>query len=263
MGNDIKIRVLGCGASAGVPLIGCDCAVCRSDNPKNQRTRVSILIEQEGQRLLVDTSPDLRQQCLRHDIRTVDAICFTHAHADHCHGIDDLRPLNFHRGSVIPAYGDPVAMEEIVPRFSYAFKPPVPEYGWFRPALEAHLVDVENWTAFSVGNMRVQPFPQMHGKLTTLGLRVGNFAYSTDVHHLPDKAREILEGVEVWIVDCLRRGASPTHAHLDLTLEWISQVKPKRAILTHMSHEFDYDALKAELPEGVEPGYDGMEIVLS
>lgn len=256
----MRVTVLGCGSSAGVPLVGCECRVCRSKNPKNNRTRVSLLIEQHGQRLLIDTSPDVRQQCLRHDIRTVDAILFTHAHADHCHGIDDLRPLNHHKQAPIPAYADPVAMEEILMRFGYAFRAPIPEYGWFRPALTAHVVDVNGWAPIAVSEMTVQPFPQVHGKLMTLGVRVGNFAYSTDVNHLSEEAFAVLEGVDVWVVDCLRREPSPTHAHLEMTLEWIRRVKPKRAYLTHMGHEFEYEDFLAELPDGVEPAYDGMMI---
>lgn len=239
-------------------MLGCECPVCRSDNPRNNRSRVSLLIEQHGQRLLVDVSPDLRTQLLRHDIRTVDAVLFTHAHADHCHGIDDLRPVNYHKGSAIPAYADPIAMEEILRRFDYAFKEPIPEYGWFRPALIPHLVDVQNWDPVRVGAMQVQPFPQWHGKLMTLGVRVGNVAYSTDVNKLPEEAFDYLQNLDLWIVDCLRYEPSPTHAHLEITLEWIRRVKPKRAVLTHMSHEFDYEAFAKELPEGVEPAFDGM-----
>lgn len=257
-----KITILGCGASAGVPLIGCECPVCTSTDSRNKRTRVSILIEQHQQKLLVDTSPDLRQQCLANGIRTIDAVLFTHAHADHCHGIDDLRPLNYHRGDVIPTYGDAVAMEEIIPRFSYAFKPPIPEYGWFRPALVPHIVDAQQMDPIHIGEMRVQLFPQTHGRLTTLGVRVGNFAYSTDVNHLPEESFEKLKGLDVWLVDCLRYEVSPTHAHLDLTLEWIRRMKPKRAILTHMSHDFDYEKFRRSLPNGVEPAYDGMVVTL-
>jgi phosphoribosyl 1,2-cyclic phosphate phosphodiesterase len=260
--SSLQVKVLGCGASAGVPLIGCECVVCTSKDPRNQRLRVSILIEQRGQKLLVDTSPDIRRQCLANGIRTVDAILYTHAHADHCHGIDDLRPLNFHRGDVIPTYGEARAMEEIVMRFDYAFKEPIPEYGWFRPALKANIVDPSQSDPIQLGRMQVRLFPQTHGRITTLGLRVGNFAYSTDVNHLPEEAFKALEGVEVWMVDCLRYDPSPTHAHLELTLEWIRRVKPKRAILTHMSHDFDYEAFCRELPEGVEPAYDGMLIEL-
>lgn len=256
--HSITLTILGCGSSAGVPMIGCECKVCRSTDPRNQRTRVSVLIEQHGQRLLVDASPDIRQHCLRHDIRTIDALLFTHAHADHCHGIDDMRPLNHHGGAAIPAYGDPVAMEEILRRFDYAFREPIPEFGWFRPALIPHIIDTQSWQPIEVGAMKIQPFPQLHGKLMTMGLRVGDVAYSTDVNHLPEEAFEHLQDLDLWVVDCLRYDPSPTHAHLEMTLNWIKQIKPKRAVLTHMSHDFDYERFCAELPENVEPAYDGM-----
>ncbi|MBY0355417.1 MAG: MBL fold metallo-hydrolase [Rickettsiales bacterium] len=260
--SDLHVTVLGCGASAGVPMIGCDCAVCSSADPRNRRSRVSLLIEQYGKRLLIDVSPDFRQQCLNHHVSRLDAILFTHAHADHCHGIDDLRPINHHMGMAIPAYGDPAAMDEILQRFGYAFKEPIAEYGWFRPALIPHILDVDNLKPFQVGDMQVQYFPQVHGKTMTLGVRVGNVAYSTDVNHFPEAAFEYLHNLDLWIVDCLRYSPSPTHAHLEMTLQWIAQFKPKRAILTHMSHDFDYESFARDLPEGVEPAYDGLSLTI-
>lgn len=258
-----KVTILGCGSSAGVPMIGCRCDVCASTNPKNNRTRVSILIETQGKKLLVDVSPDLRQQALRHGITSVDAIILTHAHADHCHGIDDVRSLNFHKKEPIEIYSSSETLEEVRRRFDYAFKPPIPEYGWFRPALVPHIVDIAAKEPFVVaGDVPVQPFVQWHGKSRTMGLRVGNMAYSTDVNHLPEDAFEHLYGLDLWIVDCLRYEPAPTHAHLALTLEWIARAKPKRAVLTHLGHEFDYEALRKELPECVEPAFDGLEINL-
>jgi len=257
----MKITLLGSGASAGVPLIGCDCHVCTSENPKNHRMRVSLLIEAAGQRIMIDTSPDLRQQCLNHHIRNVDAILYTHAHADHVHGIDDIRSLNFHRGAPIPAYADAATLSELHNRFGYVFKPHIPEYGWFRPCLEPH--EITPGVPFSIGGVEIMPFRQEHGRVDSLGFRIGDFAYSTDVKSFPEASQPHLRGLELWIVDCLTdEQPMYTHAHLPLSLEWVAEYKPKRAVLTHMSHALEYETLKVALPAGVEPGYDGMVIEL-
>jgi phosphoribosyl 1,2-cyclic phosphate phosphodiesterase len=254
----LKITVMGCGASSGVPLIGCKCAVCNSPNPKNKRTRVSILVQSPNTTILVDTSPDMRAQCLATDISKVDAIIYTHAHADHVHGIDDVRSFNFNNDAVINAYGDAHAMAEITERFAYVFRTKSPEWGWFRPSLNPIIIKL--YEPFKVGDIEVKTFEQQHGKGKTLGLRFDNFAYSTDTNGLPDEAFDILQGIDTWLVDCLRYDVAPTHAHLEMTLDWINRLKPKRAYLTHMSHEFDYDKLAGELPHGVFPAYDGLVV---
>lgn len=252
----LTITLLGTGASAGVPLVGCDCAVCLSDNPKNKRLRSSLLVEAEGTRILIDTSPDLRQQCLNINLTTVDAILYTHAHADHTHGMDDVRSLNYHRRAPIPAYADEPTLNELQGRFDYAFKPPIPEYGWFRPCLEAKPITAGK--PFNVNGITIYPFLQYHGKVDSLGFRIGNFVYSTDVKSFPETSLSYLENMELWVVDCLRHDNAPTHAHLPLSLEWIEEFQPSRAVLTHMSHEFDYDRLQKATPNQVTPGYDGM-----
>jgi phosphoribosyl 1,2-cyclic phosphate phosphodiesterase len=258
--SPLKITILGCGASAGVPLIGCDCAVCTSDNPRNIRTRVSLLVESARTRILIDTSPDLRQQCLRHDIHTVDAILYTHAHADHAHGIDDLRSLNYHKQGPIPAYGDAATLQELQERFAYCFAPPIPAYGWFRPCVEPHIITPGE--AFEVGDITIHPFLQEHGRVDSLGFRFGDIVYSTDVVRFPAASLPFLENMALWIVDCLREEEAPTHAHLPLSLEWIERFRPERAILTHMSHSFDYESLQATTPQNVEPAFDGMVLKL-
>ena len=252
----MKVTLLGSGSSGGVPFIGCECPVCTSSDPKNTRGRVSILVEQGENRILVDTSPDLRQQALQNGFTSVDAILYTHAHADHTHGIDEVRSFNYHKNGIIPVYGDKAALDEIQKRFDYAFLPPMLDYGWFRACLTAH--EIMPYKPFEVAGIEVKPFAQKHGKVNSMGFRFGDIAYSTDVKHLSEEAFEVLEGVKTWIVDCLCIEPKPTHAHLDLALEWIARVKPERAILTHMSHDFEYNALKAKLPDGVVPGYDGM-----
>lgn len=254
----LTVTMLGCGASGGVPLIGCRCAVCTSDDPKNKRTRVSILIESAGSRLLVDVPPDLRAQCLRHDITRVDGILITHDHADHTHGIDDTRSFNFHADAAVPLYTDKACMDNLLLKFPYIFRERVPEFGWYRPCLLPNVIPSDG--SIRIGDMPVRIFKQQHGQIHSLGLRIGDFAYSTDVNHLSEAAFEALHGTKVWIVDCLGYKPAPTHAYLSQTLEWIARVKPERAILTHMSHQLEYHTLLSELPPGVVPGYDGMVV---
>lgn len=251
-----QITILGCGASAGVPVIGCACAVCQSDNLRNERSRVSILIEVNGVKLLVDASPDLRTQALKHQLKSVDGIFITHAHADHTQGLDDVRSFNYHAQKALPLFSDAATLSELQTRFGYVFQPPPTQGGWFRAALEQH--STHDGEAFTLGGVEFMPFYQHHGKIPSYGLRVGNIAYSTDVKAFPESSEPHLYSLDVWIVDCLSYTEKPTHAHLDLTLEWIAKYKPKHAILTHMSHDFDYETLRRELPANVEPAYDGM-----
>lgn len=255
----MRITLLGCGSSAGVPLIGCTCSICHSTDARNKRSRVSLRVEAQGQSLLIDTSPDLRLQALQHHMPIVNAILYTHDHADHTHGIDDVRSFNFTCNDVIPAYGDAETLNHLQKRFAYAFKEK-PENVWFRPCMRPHVVTP--YHPFDVQGVQVLPFAQLHGKVQSLGYRIGDMAYSTDVNVMPEESFAALEGVKLWVVDCLRYTPSYTHAHLALTLEWISRVKPERAILTHMAHDFDYATLAAELPAGVEPGYDGLVVEL-
>lgn len=258
---NLKVTILGCGASGGVPLIGCECGVCTSTNPKNKRTRSSILVEQGGTRVLIDSSPDLRFQALREGIATVDAILYTHDHADHIHGIDDARSFNFHKKGSLPIYGVKDVMEGIVNRFQYAFGAPAgPDGVWFKPSLQVQ--EIKEFDDFTVGNIRIQSFTQYHGKGKSTGYRIGNFAYSPDVSNFPDESLQLLEKLDVWLVDCLRYSEAPTHAHLEKTLGWIEQLQPKKSILTHMAHELDYEKLLQELPANVSPAFDGMSFTV-
>lgn len=255
----MRVRILGSGGSGGVPLIGCKCPVCTSPDPKNKRTRVSIVVEDGPTKILVDAVPDLRQQFLANDLKIVDAVVLTHSHADHLHGIDDLRSVNYHRNAPLDIWADARTKQEALRRFGYAFDPPRQVDGiWYAPSLR--LRDIAG--PFQVGPITVEPFQQLHGgdRDPTLGLRFGKFAYSTDVKELPEAAFAALEGIEVWVVDCLQEKRNIAHSDLAQTLAWIERVKPKRAVLTHMNHTVDYAAWKAKLPPGVEPAYDGMVI---
>ena len=249
----LRVTVLGCGTSAGVPLIGCTCAVCTSNDPRNGRRRCSILVETAATKVLVDTGPDLRVQCLDAGVSRIDAILYTHAHADHVHGIDDVRSLNFIVGGRIDAYADPDVFRRIRARFDYAFHPPE-DSGWWRPSLNPVEID----GPFRVGDLDVVPIEQRHGGSPSWGFRFGGFAYSPDVNHLPEEAFAALEGVRVWIVEGLRDAPHPSHAHIGLALEWIERLRPELAVLTHMNHEVEYAELRERLPAGVVPAYDGM-----
>lgn len=255
-----SVTILGCGASAGVPTIGNQWGNCDPHNPKNKRTRSSIFIEYNGTNLLVDTSPDMREQLIREHISTIDAIFYTHEHADHTHGIDDLRLLYYlnHQKS-IPVYSDYRCLSELKTRFPYLFgigeNPATPED--FKPFLTATEIDI---TPIQIGNIPIIPFIQDHGTITTLGFRIADFAYSTDAVELDDAAFKALEGVKVWVVDCLRHTPSKVHAHLDKTLQWIERVNPEQAYFTQMSKDLDYDTLCQTLPSHIRPAYDGLKL---
>lgn len=256
----MKVTVLGCGGSGGVPLVGREpggyWGACDPTNPRNRRRRVSILVEQGDTTLLVDTSPDLRLQLLDRAVARLDAVLYTHAHGDHSHGIDDLRFMVYARGGAIPAYMDTATRDGLTTRFAYAFASSADPGSLYRPLLEDRVIE----GPFTVGDIAVEPFVQEHGGETTLGYRFGPVAYSTDVVALDEAAFEALAGVKVWIVDALRDEPHPTHSHVAQTLDWIARVQPERAILTHLNHTLDYAELAARCPPGVEPGYDGLVV---
>lgn len=226
-----------------------------------------MYVEVGDLRLLIDASPDLREQALKNNITDVNAVIFTHAHADHANGIDDLRNFNFLGNRVLDVYTDRGTYGELKERFGYCFEPPIPAFGWFRPALAYH--QAEPGQTLNIRGVNIMFFKQIHGQFIeraepyqTLGIRIGDFAYSTDVRELPAESLSVLKGVRYWVVDCLRKEPAPTHAHLDLTLSWIKQISPERAWLTHMNHSLEYHALKKHLPPGVEPAYDGLSFSL-
>ncbi len=253
----MKITVLGCGHSGGTPMIGEGWGKCDPTNPKNRRTRPSILVETENTRILVDTSPDIRQQLLAADVSQVDAVLFTHAHADHLHGIDDLRAVNRAMNAWIPAYTDVHTWDQIEHRFGYVTEPLRESATFFyKPCLTRH--DLNAGDSFTVGNISISALEQDHGYGSTLGFRFGDFAYSTDVVDMPDDTFTALEGVHTWMVGAFWEKEHPTHAHVAKTLDWFKRVGPEKMYLTHLSHQLDYDQTTGQLPAGAALSYDGM-----
>ena len=251
----MRVTVLGCGGSAGVPVASGDWGVCDPGDPRNRRLRPSILIEAGGARIVVDTGPDFREQWLSVGGGRLDAVIYTHAHADHIHGIDDLKSLCTERGGPIDVYGRPEVLERIGQRFPYAFAEPVDGPPYFRPCVNAHPVG----DAFEAAGIGFRAFEQQHGHGRSTGLRIGTFAYSTDVSVLDDAAFEALEGIDTWIVGAGHADfPSGNHAYLPVVLEWVERLGPTRVVLTHLNHHMDYRTLVSELPEGVQPGIDGM-----
>jgi phosphoribosyl 1,2-cyclic phosphate phosphodiesterase len=254
----VKLRILGCGTSSGVPRIGNDWGDCDPAEPRNRRSRASIIVESATTRLLVDTSPDMRQQLLDADLVDIDAILWTHDHADHCHGIDDVRQLFHARRSPVPGYGFAETIAQLKVRFGYVF------FGrdGYPPTIEDH----EILPDMMIGDIRVRTVLQPHGSIYSAGFRFEHdgksVGYSTDFHDVTDDMIVLFSSIDIWVVDALRERPHPTHTHLALTLDAIERARPRRAILTHMDQSMDYGRLGGRLPANVEPGYDGMEIEL-
>jgi phosphoribosyl 1,2-cyclic phosphate phosphodiesterase len=254
----VKVRILGCGTSSGVPRIGNDWGDCNPNEPRNRRTRSSILVESGGERVLIDCGPDLREQLLAAGTADLAAVIVTHDHADHCHGIDDLRPVALHLGAPVPIHARQVTLNRLVKRFAYAF-----EGTPFYPAmLDPRPIEAD--LDFGAATLRFADQP--HGGITSLGIRVEeggrSLAYAIDFNAMTDQMRTLYEGVDVWICDCLRRAPHPTHAHLDAVLAWARELNVGQLLLTHLDKSMDYATLGAELPDWAAPANDGQEIAL-
>jgi phosphoribosyl 1,2-cyclic phosphate phosphodiesterase len=257
----MRVTLLGTGGSAGVPMLGGsdgtgDWGACDPNEARNRRSRSSIVIESgAGRRLLVDTSPELRIQLLSCAVPKIDAILYTHAHADHITGLDDVRGLNRIADRPLDVFATERTIGELQARFPYAFRPWQPP-GFFRPVLDPRPIAFGE--AHEMAGMRVQVFEQDHGFAPSLGLRAGRFGYSTDAVRLNATAFDMLAGIDTWVVGCFCRDPHPTHAHVDLVLEWVERLRPRRTVLTHMGTDLDWGWLSDRLPAGVEPGCDGM-----
>jgi len=249
----VRITFLGTGTSHGVPMIGCECATCRSTDPHDNRLRPSIFIETSSARVLVDAGPDLREQALRHRIARVDAIVFTHGHADHILGMDDVRRFNALMDGAMPCYGDAATLEDIRRMFSYVFDPATPKGGGL-PQLDLREIDGR----FSVGDIDLQPVPIWHGRRRILGFRVGAFAYLTDCSRIDQAAWPLLERLDVLVLDALREKPHPTHFSLSDAIETAARIGAARTFFTHMAHDLPHEATNARLPDSMRLAHDGL-----
>jgi phosphoribosyl 1,2-cyclic phosphate phosphodiesterase len=257
----LKVTILGCGGSGGVPQLGGseergNWGACDPDEPRNRRTRTAALVEDTaGRRLLIDAGPDLRTQLLAAGIGRIDAVAITHTHADHVMGLDDLRIVNRIRNAALDTFGSYVTLAELRTRFEYAFRPPPPQ-GFFRPALTPR--PAAPGEVVEMGGIPVRVLRQDHRVMETLGFRIGDFAYSTDVVAFPEETLAALEGLDTWVVGCFQRQPHPVHAHVDMVCQWVERLRPRRTVLTHMGFDLDWAWLAANLPRGVEAAHDGM-----
>lgn len=253
----MKLRILGSGTSSGVPRIGNDWGDCDPSEPKNRRTRASVLVSTDTTKILIDTSPDMREQLLAADIDNVDAVIWTHDHADHCHGIDDLRQIMHVRGEPVLGLARAFTREQLELRFAYAF------FGrkLYRPTIAIETLP----DSITIGDIRITVADQPHGGITSAGLRFDSndksIGYATDFHAMTNEMRALYDGLDIWVVDALRRAPHPTHPNLDSVLGWAGELAPCRTVLVHMDNSMDYAQLAASLPAGIEPGYDGMEVL--
>lgn len=255
--NQLRVLVLGSGTSVGVPTIGCDCAVCTSDDPRDNRLRPSIVFQYDGHTVLVDTTPDFRQQALRYGLRRVDAILFTHSHADHILGLDDIRPFNFRQKDPIPIHAAGDTMDAIQSVFRYAF---------CEHELKTHIPKLEpvrlSGAPFELFGRTVTPIPLMHGKNPIFGYRIGPVAYLTDHSEIPEASFALLEDLEVLFLDALRHKPHPTHSTVDRSLQHVERLRPKRALFTHIAHDLSHARTEGRLPEHVRLAYDGLEFAV-
>ena len=260
--GELRFTILGCGSSGGVPRLGGHWGECDPANPRNRRRRCSLLIERETgdgvTRVLIDTSPDLRAQLLDTGTGELDAVVYTHAHADHVHGIDDLRMIVFNMHNRIPVWADEATQKSLYSRFGYAFVQP--EGSHYPPILEMRTIEGPFSVEGAGGTVPLVPFEVDHGAIHSLGFRVGDLAYLPDVAKMRDAAWKSLANLDCWILDALRREPHPTHTHLEQSLAWISRAKPRRAILTNMHIDLDYATVAEETPAHVSPAYDGMVV---
>jgi len=252
----MRLTFLGTGTSTGVPSLACHCRVCTSPDPHDKRTRPSLLIEFDGRAVVIDTAPDFRQQALREGLQRLDAVLFTHTHADHIFGLDDVRPFNFRQGAPIPIYADCRSMESLRRIFAYVFEGTYPHGGI--PRLDPHLIE----GPFELWGERMTPLKVLHGELPVLGYRFRDAAYVTDFSSIPEETVPMLEGLDVLILAALRHKPHPAHSTLEQSVAWVERLKPRRAYFTHMAHELGHEETNATLPSHVRLAYDGLKVEL-
>ena len=252
-----QVVILGTGTSVGVPMIGCHCNVCTSGDPRNHRTRTGVAVQTPGGTFLIDTPPELRLQLIREKIDSVEAVLFTHSHADHIFGLDDLRIIGMRRGAPVPLYCEPEVEAHIRATFSYAFHPPRNPHPGAVPRLTFRSIGLDPFCLLGVA---VRPIRLWHGRLPILGFRINDVAFCTDVSRIPDESWPLLEGLDVLIIDALRERPHPTHMSLAESLEVVQRVRPRQTYFTHLSHSLDHETTNARLPDGVELAYDGLRI---
>lgn len=260
----LRFTILGCGSSGGVPRLGGHWGECNPDNPRNRRQRCSMLVERITESgtttVLIDTSPDMRNQLLSAGVGRLDGVVYTHAHADHVHGIDDLRMIVFNMKTRLPVWADEPTRADLMTRFGYAFVQP--ETSNYPPILEMNDIDGDVVVDGAGGPITLRPFDVKHGSINAKGFRIAGLAYLPDVEQMNDAAWEAVKDLDIWVLDSLRRAPHPTHTHFEQSLEWIARAAPKRAVLTNMHFDLDYDAVEAESPDHVTPAFDGMTLTL-
>jgi phosphoribosyl 1,2-cyclic phosphate phosphodiesterase len=254
--SEIELLFLGTGTSAGVPMIGCHCDVCTSTDPRDKRMRPSVVISYEGARVLVDTTPELRLQCIANNVDRIDAIVFTHAHADHIMGLDDVRRFNYIKGGPLEVWSDAKTLGTLQRCFGYAFQAPEPQMTLFRPHLIARQID----GPFQIGGVRWTPIPLMHGQMPVLGFRVGDLAYCTDVSFIPENSFELLNGLDVLVLDALQYKKHITHFSVEQAIEAARRIGAKQTLFTHIAHSLPHELTNRELPDGMRLAYDGQVV---
>lgn len=252
----MRVLFLGTGTSTGVPAIGCECSVCKSSDPRNNRLRASVLVTVDDKNILIDTSPDLRQQALKYGFKRIDAVLYTHDHADHIHGIDELRSFNFLQWSAIPIYAGRKVLERIKVSFMYIFEEQLEGGG--KPLITLHEIN----GSFQTAGVYIEPLPVWHGSQMIFGYKIGDFAYISDVSKIPEETIALIKNIKVVVLDALRENEHSTHMNFSQAIETAKIIGAQRTLFTHMGHSVDHETANSRLPQGMELAYDGLEIIL-